>query len=249
MMMKAIEYEINKMEKNSKKIENEIKDGGERVKEIDKNMDVINNDLKKLIYERETEALMKRIDYTLEYLIFLMSKINKFYFYKRNPLKTSEVFGNKSEASFEQNKKKFDSKLATIFQNNEEAFQEIDKCMQKFGLNLPPNDYSFSLNQQSSENSNQIVQITEEMSNSITESITNKMLQKAKTLERELRGQKNKKLVCALENAPTQRNNKNNKSTENKKINVTKEAPKNTSKNLNKKPKQEIKKRPINSHY
>ena len=64
--MKALEYELNKMEKHANKVEKEIKEGGEQIEEIDKHMDIINNDLKKLIYERETEALMKRIDHTIE---------------------------------------------------------------------------------------------------------------------------------------------------------------------------------------
>ena len=47
--------------------------------------------------------------------------------------------------------------------------------MEKFGLNLQNEDNSFSMTQKSSENPN----LTQEMSCSITESITNKMLQKA----------------------------------------------------------------------
>ena len=65
MMMKALEHEMNKMEKQANKVEKEINEGGDKIKEIDKNMDVINNDLKKIIYERETEVLMKKIDHTL----------------------------------------------------------------------------------------------------------------------------------------------------------------------------------------
>lgn len=68
--MKALEHELNKMEKHATKVEKEITEGGEKINEINQNMDVINNDLRKLIYERETEALMRRVDKTLEYKIY-----------------------------------------------------------------------------------------------------------------------------------------------------------------------------------
>lgn len=66
--MKALEHEMNKMEKRANIIEKELQNEGKRIKEIDNNMDAINNDLKKIIYERETEMLMRRIDKTLEFL-------------------------------------------------------------------------------------------------------------------------------------------------------------------------------------
>lgn len=65
--MKALEHEINKMENRANVIEKELNDGEHKIKQIDNNMDIINNDLKKLIYERETEKLMRRIDKTLEF--------------------------------------------------------------------------------------------------------------------------------------------------------------------------------------
>ena len=37
----------------------------EKLNEINKNMDIINNDLRKLIYEREADALIRKVDQTL----------------------------------------------------------------------------------------------------------------------------------------------------------------------------------------
>ena len=64
-MMKALEHEMNKMEKHATKAEKEIIQGGEKLNEINKNMDIINNDLRKLIYEREADALIRKVDQTL----------------------------------------------------------------------------------------------------------------------------------------------------------------------------------------
>jgi len=122
----------------------------------------------------------------------------------RNPLKLSDIFKTKAEGS--PDPKEYDSKLMKIFKENDDVFREIDQCMEKFGLDLPNDEYSEIVSQQCSESSNRIIPTMQTLNQTINESMTRKMIEKAKTLEKELRFHRNKKLVSVLESAPTQRN-------------------------------------------
>lgn len=64
--MKALGHELNKLESHVTKSEIEIHSRQKEVDKIDADMKIMNEDLKKLLYEREANALIKRIDETLK---------------------------------------------------------------------------------------------------------------------------------------------------------------------------------------
>ncbi len=72
--MKALNFELNKLESFVTKSENEMQKRQIEVNKMDADMKVMNEELKKFLYEREANALIKRIDSTLQYIEFF-SKI------------------------------------------------------------------------------------------------------------------------------------------------------------------------------
>lgn len=66
--MKALGHELNKLESHVTKSEKEIQNRQKEVDKIDADMKIMNQDLKKFLYEREANALIKRIDETLKFI-------------------------------------------------------------------------------------------------------------------------------------------------------------------------------------
>lgn len=68
--MKALEHEINKLEGHVDRAEKELLVEDKKVKQIDSELEIMNNDLKRLIFEKESNYLMEKIDNTLKYIFF-----------------------------------------------------------------------------------------------------------------------------------------------------------------------------------
>lgn len=129
----------------------------------------------------------------------------------RNPLQLSDVFKSKQEGGQEVNPQLYESKLMRIFKENEEVFNEIDQCMGRMGFDHENNEFSEINSQNLSESRVRNAYNYTSFNQTINESMTRKMIEKAQTLEKELRLHRNKKLVSVIENAPTQRNKNSNK--------------------------------------
>ena len=160
----------------------------------------------------------------------------------------SDMFNRTYQGFSNINKDQIESKLNKIYQENQEVYDEADKCLERFGLY---DENSFQDTQRSYQYS---MQQTQKLSHSINESYTQKIIEKATTLEKELRLNRNKNLVSALENIPTDRNTKNIKISEkNKKSSVSRKKNSQKQSNIsipkNKKGPQAIKMRGIDTKY
>lgn len=146
------------------------------------------------------------------------------------PLNFNDIYGEDQGLDHSQsfNQKFYEEKISNVRLENQNVLDEIEKQLKKF-----------EENENQSENSSSISLQTQSI---INDSFPNKILEKAKTLEKEMRMQRNKKLVSALENVPTQRAKiKSTSKSKNQKAKPQKPKEKNPKVN---KPK-EIKFRPI----
>ena len=123
----------------------------------------------------------------------------------------SDVFKTKQESGQKLNPQLYESKLIRIFKENQEVFNEIDQCMGRLGFDHENDEFSEIASQNLSESRLRNAHNYTSCNQTINESMTRKMIEKAQTLEKELRLHRNKKLVSVIENAPTQRNKSGNK--------------------------------------
>lgn len=160
-------------------------------------------------------------------------------------MKLSDFIGEKKENSVEFDKKKYEEKLTNVLKENQDVLAEIEKKMEKMGLGIEIQGDSYILTHNSSNVSSVSIP-----TQTIDESFSNKVLEKAKTLEKELKMQRNKKLVSVLESAPTKRDTSKSKSKKPQAQVSKPEKPSKSNKSLPQKDKiikPQIKMRPIKS--
>lgn len=162
-------------------------------------------------------------------------------------MKTSDFLGEKKENSIEFNKKTYEEKLANVLKENQDVLAEVERKMEKMGLGIEIHGDSYIITQNSSNVSS--ISIPTQTKD---ESFSKKVLEKAKTLEKELKMHRSKKLVSVLESVPTKRDPTKSKSTKPKKKASKPENPSKSNKTLLQKDKKslkpEIKMRPIKSN-